>query len=230
MENLPLYVPIVFVLTTLFTLWFLYKASGSKTLAAILFFWLLLQGFIGASGFYLVSRTLPPRFLLLVGPAFLSVLLLFLLPKGRKFINALILKWLTWLHIVRVPVELTLFWLFLNGLVPKHITFEGTNFDVFSGLSAAVIAYVVFTKQKGGRALLLTWNFICLILLINVVTTAILAAPFAFQKIAFDQPNVGVLYFPYVWLPGFIVPVVLLSHLVSIRRLLLAKTENLGKV
>ncbi|HVF96549.1 MAG TPA: hypothetical protein VM871_04480, partial [Flavisolibacter sp.] len=37
---------------------------------------------------------------------------------------------------------------------------------------------------------------------------------------AFDQPNIAVLYFPFIWLPSFIVPVVLLSHLVCIRQLL----------
>jgi hypothetical protein len=64
------------------------------------------------------------------------------------------------------------------------------------------------------------WNFICLGLLLNIVINAILAAPFPFQQFAFDQPNRGVLYFPFIWLPGFIVPAVLLSHLVNIRQLL----------
>jgi hypothetical protein len=62
------------------------------------------------------------------------------------------------------------------------------------------------------------WNIVCLVLLINIVITAILSAPFAFQKLAFEQPNVAILYFPFVWLPCCIVPIVLFSHLVAIRR------------
>jgi len=56
------------------------------------------------------------------------------------------------------------------------------------------------------------WNFIALGLLLNIVTNAILSAPFAFQKFAFDQPNIAVLYFPFSWLPAYIVSTVLFGH------------------
>jgi hypothetical protein len=36
---------------------------------------------------------------------------------------------------------------------------------------------------------------------------------------AFDQPNIAILYFPFVWLPSVVVPGVLLAHLVSLRKL-----------
>jgi len=55
--------------------------------------------------------------------------------------------------------------------------------------------------------------------LLNIVTTALLAAPTPFQRFAFDQPNVAVLYFPFVWLPACVVPIALLAHLVAIWRL-----------
>jgi hypothetical protein len=217
MENLPIYISIFFILTTLLTLWFLYKASHSKTLISIIVIWLLLQGSIAYSGFYLVSRAMPPRFVLVIGPPLIAILVLFFLPKGRKFLDSLDIEWLTYLHIVRIPVEVTLYFLFLHKLVPQLITFEGTNPDILSGLTVPVIAYFVFYKQKFGKKILLIWNFICLCLLFNVVSTAILAAPFAFQQFSFEQPTIGVLYFPFVWLPGFIVPAVLFSHLAVIR-------------
>jgi hypothetical protein len=40
------------------------------------------------------------------------------------------------------------------------------------------------------------------------------------QQFGFDQPTVAVLYFPFIWLPGIVVPLVYFSHLVAIRRLL----------
>ncbi len=100
------------------------------------------------------------------------------------------------------------------------MTFEGRNFDILSGLTAPFIFYFVFIKKTFGRRILLIWNFICLGLLINIVINAILSAPFQFQKFAFDQPNIAILYFPFVWLPGFIVPLILFSHLAAIRQLL----------
>ncbi|HLL95226.1 MAG TPA: hypothetical protein VK404_09645, partial [Spirosoma sp.] len=41
---------------------------------------------------------------------------------------------------------------------------------------------------------------------------AALAAPTPFQQIAFEQPNIGILYFPFVWLPSVVVPLVLMAH------------------
>lgn len=101
------------------------------------------------------------------------------------------------------------------------MTFEGRNFDIVAGLTAPIMAYYGYTRKALNRKIILIWNFICLGSLLNIVINAVLSAPFPFQQFAFDQPNVGVLYFPFVWLPCFIVPVVLLSHLVAIRKIIL---------
>jgi len=58
--------------------------------------------------------------------------------------------------------------------------------------------------------------------LFNIVLTAILSAPLPIQQLAFDQPSIAVMYFPFVYLPGFIVPIVLFSHLVSLKKLMQA--------
>jgi len=223
MAQLPFYIPAVFILTTFLTVFFLFKATHySKPVAYLAALWLLIQGTVGFAGFYQVEDTIPPRFVLLVGPALLAIILLFTFRPGRRFIDALDHKWLVWLHIVRVPVEIVLFWLFVQRLVPKDMTFEGTNLDILSGLTAPFFAFFGYHRRKLGRWALVAWNLACLILLFNVVSTAVLSAPTPIQSRAFDQPNVGVLYFPFVWLPGFIVPVVFFSHLVLLRRLMLS--------
>ncbi|MDZ7899625.1 MAG: hypothetical protein U5N85_16590 [Arcicella sp.] len=66
---------------------------------------------------------------------------------------------------------------------------------------------------------LLAWNVICLILLLNIVINAAPSAPLPIQQFAFDQPNIAILYFPFNLLPSVVVPLVLFSHLVAIRRL-----------
>lgn len=220
METLPNYISILFILTTLLTVCFFYKASNnSKVVLIVLLIWLTLQAFMGLSGFYTVTDTFPPRFLLLVVPAVIVIILLFVTSKGRKFIDGLNIKTLTLLHSVRIPVEIVLFLLCFNRTVPELMTFEGRNFDIFSGLTAPIIFYFGFVKNKLNKTVLLIWNFICLGLLINIVANAVLSAPFPFQQFAFDQPNIAVLYFPFNWLPACIVPLVLFSHLASIRQL-----------
>ncbi len=221
MENLPIYISVVFALTTILSVGLFYKATyNSKTTLVVLIAWLALQAFIGLADFYTVANTTPPRFLLLVLPPLLSIVVLFSTLKGRQFIDSLDIKTLTFLHIVRIPVELVLFWLFIHNTVPQLMTFEGRNFDILAGLTAPLIVYFGFTKKQLGRKVVLLWNFICLGLLLNIVFNGVLSAPFPFQQFAFDQPNIALLHFPFVWLPGCVVPLVLLSHLVSIKQLL----------
>lgn len=221
MANFPTYVSLVFALTTILTVGIFYKATTySKTTIIILLAWLVLQTFIGLSGFYTVTDTIPPRFLLLVLPPIVFILALFTTSKGKRYIDNLDTKTLTILHTIRIPVEIVLFWLFVNKAVPELMTFEGRNFDIISGLTAPFIFYFGFIRKQLNGKIILIWNFICLGLLINIVANAILSAPFPFQKFAFNQPNIAVLYFPFNWLPACVVPLVLLSHLATIKQLL----------
>src|SRR6478609_3148347 len=144
-ESLPLFVSIIFILTTLLTLWLFAKAAYySKLTIFIAALWLSIQGFIGLSEFYLRTDTTPPRFTLLVLPPLLVVISLFISPRGKNYIDQLNLKWLTWLHVVRVPVEIVLFLLLVNKQVPEIMTFEGRNFDILDGLSAPIVVWLVF--------------------------------------------------------------------------------------
>jgi len=108
----------------------------------------------------------------------------------------------------------------MQKLVPQLMTFEGRNFDIISGITAPLVYYFGFVKPKLGRKTLLVWNFICLALLLNIVINAVLSIPSPFQKFAFEQPNIAVLYFPFVWLPCCVVPIVLFAHLTAIKQLL----------
>ncbi len=220
MAEVSIYTISGFILTTLATLWFFLKAAKSIKILIGIILWMAVCGILGLSGFYRVLDAVPPRFVFLIGPGILFVLIVFLTKRGDKFIDQMDLKWLTLLHVIRVPVELVLYYLFLDGLIPVLMTFEGYNLDILSGITAPLIYYTVFIKKWLGKKGLLLWNFICLALLINILTIALLSAQTPLQQLAFDQPNVGVAYFPFVWLPAVIVPIVLFSHLASIKKLL----------
>lgn len=220
MESLPVNISVLFVFTSVLTLFIFYKSSKySKLTLLLLIAWMTIQGLIGFSGFYAVTNTTPPRFLLMVLPMLLTITLLFNTQSGKQYIEGFDIKMLTLLHVVRIPVELVLFQLSVNKLVPELMTFEGRNFDIISGITAPLMYYFGFVRNQISPKLLLLWNYLCLILLINIVVHAVLSAPFSFQQFAFDQPNIAVLYFPFNWLPSFIVPVVLFSHLVTIKKL-----------
>jgi len=221
MENVQLYVYLIFELITFLTIYFFYLASNKNNfiLLAVLI-WVLFQGVLSYSGFYLNTDAIPPRMMLIAIPALLAILISFFSKKALNFYDSFKLKTLTLLHIVRIPVELVLFWLFLAGAIPELMTFEGRNFDILAGITAPIIYYFAFVKKIIPNKLLLIWNIICFLLLINIVANGVLSIPSPIQKFAFDQPNIALLYFPFVWLPCCIVPIVMLSHLISIRKLL----------
>jgi len=226
-ENLPGYVSITFILTTFLTVGiFLYaiKCAGfdstaTKILLFLIPFWLFFQTVLAVGGFYLTTDSLPPRLPLFgIFPALLLIITLFIF-AWENFISRLPIKILTILHVIRIPVELVLLWLFQAGQIPQLMTFEGRNYDILSGLTAPLIYWLAFRDGKINRLILKVWNVFALGLLINIVVTAVLSFPFPFQQLAFEQPNRAVLYFPFVWLPSVIVPIVLFCHLASLWQL-----------
>ena len=219
--DLPLYVYLTFYLATALTCFLFFKAvQFNKKVIAVVLVFLIAQGILGYTEFYLNLEARPPRFIFLVPPAILFIILLFVLRKGRDFLDRFSQKWLTFVHVIRIPIELCLYWLFLGGFIPEIMTFSGQNFDIIAGLTAPLIYSFGFAKNRLSRRFILVWNITCFGLLMNIVVTALLAAPLPFQQICFDQPNVGILYFPFLWLAGLIVPLVMLAHLISIRHYL----------
>jgi len=226
-EGLPVYVPVVFILTTLLTVGvFAYaifraglQSTAAKILLAFTLIWLVVQAILAANGFFQKFGVVPPR-TFAFGPLPFFVLTIAYLIFGRKFLTELPLTVLTWIHVIRIPVECVLLWLSQNGLVPVEMTFEGRNLDILSGLSAPIVYFLAFRNGRVNRILLIVWNIAALCLLINIVTIAVLAFPSPFQTIGFDHPNIGVTYFPYVWLPAVIVPIVFFCHLASLYKLI----------
>lgn len=225
MENIPFYVYATFGLTLITTLYLFYRATPkSKGFILLLSVWLLVQSVAGISGFYTLTHAMPPRFQLLLVPPLVLTIVLFSTKTGRAFSDSLDLRVLTIIHSVRIPVEIVLYWLFIGKAIPELMTFEGRNFDIIAGLTAPIIYYFVFVKQKWGKPLLIAWNVMSMGLLLNIILNAMLSASTPFQQFGFEQPNIAVLHFPFLFLPACIVPLILFSHLASIRQLILNKS------
>lgn len=225
-ENLPLYIVVIFIMSTLITVGIFqyatqrgaFSSSATKILSVLLPFWLIFQATIAVTGFYKVTDSVPPRMIVFgIAPALLTIVALFIFSKD--FILRLSLQTLTIIHIIRIPVEVVLHWLFQNGQIPQLMTYEGVNFDILSGITAPFIYWLAFRGGKINTPVLLIWNLLALGLLLNIVIRALLSFPSPLQQFAFEQPNRAIMYFPFIWLPTVVVPIVLFSHLTSIWRL-----------
>lgn len=229
-EKLPLYVSIIFIATTLLTLYFLIVAlrhsisdnikNKIPKISIIAATWLALQALLALTRVHKGTTASVPNLILLgIIPTVIIITYLFATEKGRGIVRRIPLKYITYIHLVRVPVEIILYLLFYYTFIPEDLTFTGLNFDIIIGLTAPIIIYYGFHKKRLSRNTMLAWNVLGLAFLLNVVVHAILSTPFKGQLINFDQPNIAMFYFPFVWLPTFIVPLVLFSHLVSIYKL-----------
>ncbi|MCX6215952.1 hypothetical protein [Spirosoma sp.] len=227
MEQLPLYIPVMFGLTVLLAGWLFGRATPArKPFLALLAVWIAFQAGLGLTGFYTVTNTVPPRLLLLLLPPIITIVALMSTAWGKTFIDRLDIRALTLFHVVRIPVEIVLLWLFMQKTIPELMTFEGRNFDIFSGLSAPLVYWFGFIGNRVNKPLLLIWNLVCLALVVNIVVNALLSVPTPFQQFAFDQPNIAIIYFPFNLLPSCLVPLVILAHLAAIRQLLRKETAS----
>ncbi|MBL7981081.1 MAG: hypothetical protein JNL52_04645 [Flavobacteriales bacterium] len=100
------------------------------------------------------------------------------------------------------------------------MTYSGHNFDILIGLSAAFLLAWSLSARKPCRWVLVVWNSIGILTLVNVVMTAVLSIPSSVQRFAFDQPNVLVISAPWVLLPAILVPAVLWAHVTALVKLL----------
>ncbi len=215
--------PVVFVCITLLFLLFFYTGTGwDKRVFQISVLWILVLCLISFSGFLQNTNfVIQPFFVVLIGNIILAVLFLNIL---KHFSGSV--YFLVGLHSLRIPVEIVLYFLFIEGLIPKEMTFYGWNYDIVFGLSALVLlSSVYFFKAKPSKGFLFIWNISGIIFLGHIVTIAILSAPLPIQQLAFEQPNTAVLHFPYILLPGFIVPVVFVTHFMALKQLI-RKSKN----
>jgi 4-amino-4-deoxy-L-arabinose transferase-like glycosyltransferase len=219
MNYLPLPIIVFFLGVTALALFLFGKAvRGSKPAIVLSLVWMVLQSAIALSGFYLITNTIPSHFILAIAPPVILIAGLFLTEAGRRFVDRMDLKWCILVHIIRIFVEATLYWLFLYKQVPALMTFEAGNLDILAGLTVPFVWWAFNTERIGRRGLLI-WNALCLLSVLNALARAMLSAPFRFQRFAFEQPTIAILHFPFVLLPAFIVPVVLLCHFAVFRKL-----------
>lgn len=207
-----------FITITLLSLILFYQGSGKDKRVLLLFtLWILFLAVLSASGYFTNTIAKPPRFLIiLLGTTFLSFTIYRIVRKNQLNSNLLL-----FIHTLRLPIEIELYYLYTEKQIPVLMTFKGWNFDIFMGISATIILLFIFlSNKKLSHLFMIIWNSLGLILLLLIVVIAILSSPLPIQLMAFDQPNIAVLHFPYIFLPALIVPIVFLTHILTLKNYL----------
>lgn len=203
----------------------LIKASKNKQVVLVYSSFAACIGIAASLHFFQNTEVTPPRFLFVLAPGVLITAYFSWKLEVPERVELLLL-----IHALRLPIELVLHSLFCQGLVPELMTYQGWNFDILSGISALILWFLHCFGVPLGRRLLLVWNVLALLLVVVIVVLAILSAPLPLQQLAFEQPNIAVLQFPYTLLPGLLVPLVFLAHFLMIKGLLKGELEGLTKL
>jgi len=179
--------------------------------------WMTATWGAGESGVLRLWYATPPPFALLVVGILGLTVVLACTRYGRRLALGLPLWALVGIQGFRLPLELAMHAMYERGVMPEQMSYSGRNFDIITGITALAVGWLVFSRRVG-RRVVLTWNIMGLLLVLNVVTVAILSTP-RFRLFGDDRLNVFVTYPPFVWLPAVMVLAALAGHLIVFRAL-----------
>ena len=190
---------------------------GIKTVAA-LGLWLLITGVLARSGWLSNFAAIPPRIGVPVIGGWVLAIVIALGPLGGRIIERVGVGTLVAIQSFRIAVEIVLTMLYHAGIVPVQMTLEGYNWDIFTGLTAPFVAWLIARGRLSATALLV-WNMVGTALLLNIVAISILSMPIPLRMFHNEPANTFIATLPFIWLPSFLVPMALCGHLLVFRRL-----------
>jgi hypothetical protein len=181
--------------------------------------WSALAGGVASSGVLLRMDVRPPPFAFLFVALFALGFSLGFGPVGRRLMRLPVAA-LVGIHAFRLPLELVMHRAAIEGVMPVQMSYAGWNFDILTGLTAIVVAFLA-AKGRAPRGLVAAWNALGTTLLIVILTIAMVSSPlFQLFGSAPRQVNTWVAHFPFVYLPTVLVVVAIAGHVTLWRKLL----------
>jgi hypothetical protein len=182
----------------------------------------VMAGSAAAAWSGLLSRfdVVPPPMAVMIVSVFATAFALGLSRIGTDAAATVPLATLIGLQAFRLPLELVMHRAGTLGIMPVQLSYSGYNFDIVTGLAAALLYVALRSGVRVPKAIVWAWNlwgFWCLaVIAVIAVTTSPMVRLFG------DDPhslNTWVLFFPYVWLPVVLVTVALAGHIVITKAL-----------
>ena len=169
----------------------------------------------------LTNFSFPPGFArLLVFPLLLFTIIFLTLNRNRAWISNIPGHWLIYVQTFRVAVEVLFVMSISRGILHKEMTIEGYNFDMIIGLTAPIVAFFSVQKKKWSLSIALLWNYLGLTVLASIIFIVFTSiyAPEWFGSSSVLLPKAFATY-PYNLVAGFLAPLAIFIHILSIIRL-----------
>ena len=191
-----------------------------KKIALVIAIWMVILLGLGASGFLADFSSFPPRIMLVLIVPLIALIWMVTSRHSDGIVNKVPASWVVKMQVFRVFVELFIWWAYLDQDLPVQMTFEGRNFDILVGLTAPLVAILWLKPGKEKPGWVLAWNILGLVILLNIVVTAVLSMPTPIQYFFNEPANTLVGGFPWVLLPGILVALAVALHLISIKQMI----------
>lgn len=187
------------------------SSPSIRPLVLVVLGWLAAAVLVGATGVAAHARPLVP--LMILGPVVAWVVAYRRSPTWRARVDALPLAGLIGLHVARAPIGLGLLLAYQRGLLPAAFAIKAGWGDLAVGLAAIAAAGAARTPTP--PRWLTAWN------LLGVADIAVAVGTAQYLFVVAREPllTAGAPHLPFILLPGFIVPVVLVTHVAIAARL-----------
>ncbi|HTB15710.1 MAG TPA: hypothetical protein VK752_29265 [Bryobacteraceae bacterium] len=193
--------------------------------SSVLALWFVAAVALTWSGFYRASTTRIPTIPLgLLIPIAAGIVMFRRSPLLRRMVDVIPQGWMVAIQLYRIEGMIFLT-LYAGGYLPGEFALPAGIGDVIVGLLAPVAGIAYMRRVYGSAGLVRVWNFLGIADLLVAVTTGFLTSPSPVQILALDQPNLLVSSFPLAIIPVFLVPLSVLLHLASLKKLRKADTE-----
>jgi hypothetical protein len=187
--------------------------------AALLVAWFVVAFVTALAGVYRPPAGSPPTIQYgLLAPIVVGLLLFWAWPLLRRTVAVIPNT-----SLIRVQTYRTLGVIFLvlyaGGHLPGLFALPAGIGDVLVGIFAPFVAAAYARSPEGAVRRVRLWNLLGIADLVIAVTMGFITSPSPFQLAAFDHPTVLIGMFPLVLIPVFAVPLSVLLHVASLRKL-----------
>lgn len=182
--------------------------------------WLLLALLLASAGVFHASPStaFPVIALGVTLPILVGVLLLQRSPMLNSVIEAIPIQWLVGIQLYRA-FGLIFLVLYASGHLPAEFAIPAGVGDVLVGVAAPVVGYLFYKGYRWSCLAVLGWNLVGILDLVIAVTVGFLSSPGPFHILAIETPNELITAFPLVLVPVFAVPLSIVLHIATLKRL-----------
>ena len=209
-------------ITMLIAVWLIFASSAKRltlsfVIGVALSAWFTVALFLSYNGFFLTLSLWPiPNIGLMFVPIIIGITLLAKSATFRTIVDTISQPWLIGAQTTRI-MGAAFLTLYARGLMPAQFAIPSGIGDVMVGITAPLVALILFFNQTFGRALAITWNIIGFLELTLAIVLGFFTSPTPYQLLALSNPNNFLFDFPLALIPTFAVPLSLLLHIFSLR-------------